>query len=236
MKSCYLFRRSVLALITTALVAFLLPGCQGGSPPPAPGSSWAESSDRSSAQRYNDSAQMPADHTADWMRRHGAIAMGQGNDCAVCHAEDDCVDCHVESLDQAYTVHPPNYELVHATDATQGLMDCASCHRLDTFCEACHIEAGFAPGLEHAPPTSVDFHPPDWLDSMAPQNHGVMARQDINDCASCHIEQDCVACHRGINPHPPEFHMECDTYLRTDPTPCVQCHTEDIDELGQLCF
>ena len=218
--------------LATLLIVVVIGACQQGSPPPAPGS-W---SGESSSQVRLDDTQMPADHTVDWMRRHGAMAMAQGNDCAVCHGESDCIECHVESLDTAYAVHPPNYAVVHATDARQGLMDCTSCHRLDSFCETCHIEAGVAPDFEHMPPFAAEFHPPDWLDPMAPVNHGTMARRDINDCASCHIEQDCVSCHRGINPHPPEFHLHCDRYLQTDPTPCAQCHIESVDQLQMLCL
>ena len=179
---------------------------------------------------------MPADHTADWIRRHGAMSLGQGDDCAVCHAENDCIECHVESLDQPYAVHPPNFEVVHAVDARQGIQDCTSCHRLDTFCEACHVEAGVSPRLEDSPPTAFQFHPPGWLDSMAPENHGVMARRDINDCASCHVEQDCITCHIGINPHPPEFRFECGQYLQANFAPCAQCHGDDPTRLQQLCL
>ena len=232
-------RFSLMSFMSTALMAALLTllapslmGCQQGSSPP-PGSAW--SGDSSSQERI-DNPQMPADHTADWIKRHGAISFGQGDDCAVCHTENDCIECHVESLDAPYAVHPPNYEVVHAMDARQGLMDCTSCHRLDTFCEACHIEAGFSPRLEDSPPHAMDYHPPDWLDASAPENHGIMARRDINDCVSCHTEQDCVTCHVGINPHPPEFRFECDRLLQTNPTPCAQCHTEDPAQLQQMCL
>ena len=208
-------------------LALLTIACQGGNAPSSV-SDWG--SDSSPSPRV-DTTQMPADHTADWLQRHGALAMGSGNDCAVCHSEQDCVSCHVDSLDAPYAVHPPNYETVHATDARQGVMDCASCHRLDTFCETCHIESGVTPRLDDRPPASLDFHPPEWI-----QTHGDMARQDINDCASCHMEQDCVACHRGINPHPPDFQLNCAHTLDADPSSCAQCHTEDLQTLQQLCL
>ncbi len=228
--------------LSAAAVLLILTACHGQSPPssagsaPTPGAASSTQTYDDPSPGYDDDRQMPADHTVDWIRRHGALALGQGNDCAVCHGEDECVDCHVESLDQPYTVHPPNYEIVHATDADQGTQDCASCHRLDTFCEACHIEAGVSPRLDDRPPSNVDFHPPDWLDPGAPQNHATEARRDINDCASCHTEQDCVSCHRGINPHPPEFHLDCGRILETNPSSRAQCHTEDLDILRQMCM
>lgn len=239
-----------------AAFALLVSACHGGSsstttstqPPPKPTyqSPYESEAERSSYEtgESTDSEsetdapgrQMPADHTVNWMQRHGAMALGQGDDCAVCHTEQDCIGCHVESLDEPYSVHPPNYEVVHAVDASQGVQDCTSCHRLDTFCEACHVEAGVSPRLDDSPPSDVDFHPPDWLDPTAPQNHATQARQNIQDCASCHIERDCVSCHRGINPHPPEFRLECGSILQTDPSSCARCHTEDIDVLRQLCI
>ena len=222
----------LVALLTTMLLLPMSAGCYGD----APGTSGPLSRPASHPQSQVDTALMPANHTVDWMRRHGAVALAQGDDCAVCHAENDCVDCHIESLDQAYAVHPPNYEVIHASDANQGLMDCTTCHRLDTFCEACHIEAGVSPTYTDGRPSTFTYHPPGWLDSAAPGNHGVMARRDINDCASCHVERDCVSCHVGINPHPPEFRFDCARILAADPTPCVHCHIEHPADLQQLCF
>lgn len=217
------------AIVLAALVA-----CHG-SPPSSAGPQPIEP-DSYGGDHDEATRQMPADHTVDWMRRHGAMSMGQGDDCATCHTEQDCITCHVESLDQPWAVHPPNYEVVHASDAEQGVQDCASCHRLDTFCEACHVEAGVSPRLEATPPSTVQFHPDDWLDPAAPRNHATEARRDIQDCATCHTERDCITCHQGINPHPPEFQFECASMLDADPSSCARCHTESVDVLQQMCM
>lgn len=221
-----------------SLLALLLglAACQGDSRPPVPhywSTQGASYYDGDSYQEH-EGRMMPDDHDADWLRRHGAIALAQGNDCAQCHIENDCTTCHVDSLAQAYSVHPPNYAVVHASDARQAVTDCTTCHRLDTFCAACHVETRFSPRLEDSPPSAIDFHPPGWLDAAAPNNHGIMARRDINDCASCHTERDCVSCHIGINPHPPEFLFECRSWLETNPAPCAQCHIEP-DHLRIMC-
>lgn len=177
---------------------------------------------------------LPADHSQNWLQNHGPAALG-GGQCASCHIEADCVSCHVESLARPYAVHPPNFTVIHALDARQNIQECTSCHRLDTFCQACHIETRFSPRLSDSPPSSVQFHPPGWLDAASPQNHGVLARQDINDCASCHVESDCIACHRGVNPHPPEFRFDCRRWLEANPAPCARCHIE-VAPLADLCF
>ena len=229
------FRARTTTLFASLAALLFIAACQDGTAPPTMWSAQPYGDEELPFQDRDDDALMPADHTVDWMRRHGSMALGQGNDCAVCHLEDDCITCHVESLANPYAVHPPNYTVVHASDARMGLQDCTSCHRLDTFCQACHVETGNTPRLEDGLPAGVDFHPPGWLDSGMPNNHGVMARRDINDCASCHVEQDCVSCHIGINPHPPEFRFECRQWLETNPTPCAQCHVE-VNQLRDLCF
>lgn len=234
--ACRLRRRPCFFAPVLALVLVLVLGpaaCQPTGSPAGDGPWTAEPSATSSA----DGQPMPAGHTAQWLANHGVEASSQGADCAACHSESDCVDCHVESLDSAYTVHPPNYAIVHATDASQGLMDCTTCHRLDTFCQACHAETQVLPDPDHSPPPGRDsFHPPGWVDGSSLENHGVMARQNINDCASCHVEQDCISCHVGINPHPPEFQMDCRRLLETSGQACAQCHQEGADQLRGLCL
>lgn len=233
--------------LTLFIICLSIQACHPGnstapaSSPPGEGPDWSAPIWGSDGAEHDQTAtallkerRMPANHTVDWLRRHGTLALG-GSDCASCHIEADCVNCHVESLARPYAVHPPNFTVIHASDARQGIQDCTSCHRLDTFCQACHIEARVSPRLSDSPPSTIDFHPPDWLNAASPDNHGRMARRDINDCASCHIEADCIACHRGINPHPPEFRFDCRRWLEANPAPCARCHLE-VAPLGDLCF
>ncbi|RAL25073.1 hypothetical protein DL240_02335 [Lujinxingia litoralis] len=170
----------------------------------------------------------PEDHRFDWLNLHGPQARTRANDCLTCHLEEDCTSCHLESLASNTSLHPPNYLVVHALDARQGVQDCASCHQAQTFCTSCHLESKVAPEAppELQPPSGFALHPPGWLDPASPRNHGIMARRDIFECASCHSESDCVSCHTGINPHPPEFRFECRSWLNTNPAPCARCHLE----------
>jgi hypothetical protein len=178
---------------------------------------------------------MPANHAVDWIRRHGHVAQSQAQECMTCHVEPDCMSCHVEQIATPYSVHPPNFVTIHAADARANLDGCTDCHRVDVFCATCHIQVRASPIETYTPPPRFEFHPPGWLDRNHPRNHGVMARRQIDDCASCHVEQDCVTCHRGINPHPPEFQFECRTWLQANPRTCVQCHG-NLDVLRTLCL
>lgn len=151
----------------------------------------------------------PANHDVAWMERHAGVSRSNSSDCASCHLEEDCVACHTAGLAEPFQVHPPNFTIVHAIDAKLSPDDCTSCHQPQTFCAECHMRSGVSAIDGFRPPVRAEFHPPGWTDASQPNNHGVLARQNINDCASCHQERDCVACHVNINPHPPEFQLNC---------------------------
>lgn len=175
----------------------------------------------------------PQNHTLDWMKRHGRIAMSQGADCVSCHQETDCATCHTAQVAKPFSVHPPGYTLSHTVDARADVSNCVSCHTVDGFCAECHTRSLVTMRPPGAPPR-LAFHPPGWVDSRT-SGHGVMARQNINECASCHVENDCVSCHTGINPHPPEYRMQCKSWLDANPTPCARCHT-DMSALRSMCL
>ncbi|MBA2660740.1 MAG: hypothetical protein H0U74_00470 [Bradymonadaceae bacterium] len=177
---------------------------------------------------------LPTSHTIDWIARHGKVSLSNAQECASCHMEQDCASCHVEQLAAPYQVHPPNFLTIHSIDARANLAHCTDCHRADVFCHQCHIQTNFSPTPVGQAPPRLDFHPPGWLDARQPGNHGVMARRNINDCASCHSEQDCVSCHIGISPHPSEFRFECRRWLEANARPCAQCHG-DLSALRMLC-
>lgn len=177
----------------------------------------------------------PVNHDVDWLERHGAVARADANDCASCHQEEDCASCHVENLSEPFAVHPPNYETIHAVDARLDQNNCTDCHKVETFCASCHARTDVSAIEPDTPPARVEFHPPGWLDATNPANHGVAARRNITECASCHQEQDCVTCHQGINPHPPEFRLNCSNWLEADPRPCAKCHG-DLGALRRLCL
>lgn len=178
---------------------------------------------------------MPTNHEVAWDTRHGAVARANPDACTSCHVEDDCSSCHDAVLAEPFAVHPPNFKVVHAVAARSQMGECTDCHDLDTFCTSCHVrlEVTAIPG--NRPPPGRAVHPPGWLDATMPNNHGVMARREITECASCHVEDDCVACHRGVNPHPPGFTADCQRWLEANASACTKCHT-DLQTLRMRCF
>jgi len=165
----------------------------------------------------------PENHDLDWVARHGKIAMAMGNDCVSCHQEQDCASCHNAQMASPFSVHPPGFNVMHSVDARSNLTNCTSCHTVDGFCAECHTRSLVTTRPPGAPPR-LAFHPPGWVDSAG--GHGMMARRNINDCASCHVENDCVSCHTGINPHPPEFRFQCKSLAVANPTSCAKCHLD----------
>lgn len=172
----------------------------------------------------------PSNHTVGWERRHGSVARANPSQCEDCHTEDDCAGCHSDDSAEPFSVHPPNFDTLHAVDARAQSDDCAECHTVETFCRQCHARTNRSPTAPDRPPPRFDMHPPNWTEPGAPRNHAVMARRNITDCASCHTENDCVQCHQGVNPHPPEFQLKCQQWLEANPTPCAKCH----GNLGRL--
>ncbi|HSJ23114.1 MAG TPA: hypothetical protein VK929_00420 [Longimicrobiales bacterium] len=139
-------------------------------------------------------------HGADVRLQHGRLAASGQLDCAQCHARAECSECHAAADSRAF--HLPNFVERHAVDVFTGRGECQACHSTDTFCRACHAQAGIASGDMKAA-----FHDgqPMWVLS-----HGRAARLGLEACASCHRQSDCVQCHSaaggwGVNPHGPGF-------------------------------
>jgi hypothetical protein len=167
----------------------------------------------------------PGNHSVAWLERHGTVAASNPDDCASCHiTEEDCASCHVAQVAKPFAVHPPNYLAIHSVDARADQGSCTDCHRVETFCTSCHTEAKAVMRPIGRPPDRLEYHPQGWLDSTMPNNHGVMARRNLNECASCHVEDDCVSCHAGVNPHPANFVLECKQMVDANRAMCRRCH------------
>jgi len=160
---------------------------------------------------------LPDNHkTASFFKNHKFTAMAANADCAMCHDNVFCEDCHVSTnvitetnlADNFYTpysphtyidnekkqvinrVHDLNYRFLHGIDAKGKTMECQTCHETETFCAACHAS------------NNEDFASSGILPAshLAPNfvmigvgsgggEHSRLARRDIERCASCHDVQ-----------------------------------------------
>ncbi|MEM1416859.1 MAG: cytochrome c family protein [Myxococcota bacterium] len=171
-------------------------------------------------------------HDRDFLVRHRWVAADQGERCAACHAERDCRDCHDGRVRPA-RVHRGDFLRAHAETARRNEGRCAGCHTVQRFCTECHGRLGIA--TVTAPAAAAGpWHPPGY----AGPAHGVDARRSLSTCASCHAENDCVACHGagsvgglGLSPHPPGFAARCGAARRQNERACRTCHGAALEGL-----
>lgn len=161
-------------------------------------------------------------HPVDYARAHGAqVAAGTMN-CAGCHAQRYCADCHAgERNTRRY--HPANFVARHAPESYSRDTECSTCHSTEAFCRDCHRQAGLAARTGNR---SLAFHTaqPLWL-----VQHGRAARQQLTSCTACHQQSYCMQCHSDVgwrvSPHGPDF--DAARMRSRNPTLCIRCHFKD---------
>lgn len=146
--------------------------------------------------RFASGLLVPDGHGPDWLKQHEVAAERDLEQCASCHAQEDCISCHDGVLPPAF--HDGDYLALHVQDAYANNPPCASCHRAETFCADCHFRSGVVVGNPLRPRFDGNFHPPGWndFDVGRAEHHSFVARKNLAACASCHEpERDCVGCH-----------------------------------------
>ncbi|MGE0550394.1 MAG: cytochrome c3 family protein [Kofleriaceae bacterium] len=178
-------------------------------------------------------------HGPEFAKRHAQEASQVGASCHACHDQSECVACH-QGVTKPLEFHPGNYLLTHGVEAKRGTPDCSACHRAQSFCVACHERTGVGPRVTPAFDAGGSFHPAGWATAGAgPNRHAAEARRNIASCASCHRENDCLACHSAepgklrASPHPPGWRgsARCRALDRSNRRMCLRCHVTG-DELG----
>lgn len=165
-------------------------------------------------------AVQPPFHTPDWVRQHGPAAATGLPNCAACHTEGYCLNCHDGPAKN--TFHPDNFVLQHGAEAYTERTECAGCHSTEVFCRTCHINSGA--GVSASAGNTFHDAQPDWLIA-----HGRAARQGMEECTTCHQQTSCLRCHSArsgwrINPHGPDF--DPDRIAQRSTESCSICHTQ----------
>jgi hypothetical protein len=73
----------------------------------------------------------PAGHTADFVMNHATAASVGAPDCAACHTQKQCADCHDAPRKPGF--HPVDFVLRHGPDAFGNETECAACHSGEAF-------------------------------------------------------------------------------------------------------
>lgn len=211
---------------------------------------------------------LPQDHkSASFMKMHKFKAQEPKAECQMCHENNFCESCHAATtmIDEKNTskdfvtpysphnfidntkqqnitrVHDLNYRYTHGIDLKGKTTECQTCHQTETFCAECHNTTGGDYALTGMVPQSHKMANFVTLGvGSGGGQHAVLAKRDIERCASCHDVQGadptCVMCHvdndgiKGTNPktHKRNFMSSSDDGdWHTDRgSVCYTCHTD----------
>ncbi|MDZ7372725.1 MAG: cytochrome c family protein [candidate division KSB1 bacterium] len=172
---------------------------------------------------------LPLDHASDWAHEHMVrLRAGGEKDCAHCHQNRECQDCH-EAVDLVTAkvlpteyfasfrpasgqtplvlsrVHDLNYRFWHSLEAEGKAEQCQVCHEGNRTCVECHTERSRAGAFLHRPAWHGG---PDWgarrgAVGSGGGKHAELAERDIERCAACHDVQgsdpNCLLCHTDFD-------------------------------------
>lgn len=174
-------------------------------------------------------------HDSDWVRSHRSMASKAGSNCAQCHTQAYCLDCHqggginadlstaTFGRDYVPKSHRSDFVNIHPIKALDNPQSCLRCHD-QKYCSACHdrFPKGSMRIKSHLPSGSSQTF-------MWSSEHSTEARRNLQSCQVCHPEGDvCLRCHSAkagagmINPHPKSF-KGGNISSRTNKT-CRVCH------------
>ncbi|HYV46584.1 MAG TPA: cytochrome c3 family protein [Myxococcaceae bacterium] len=184
------------------------------------------------------------DHGPRFEFTHAAPGSTARSTCLACHADRDCQKCH-DGMQKPLSVHPNDWISLHALQVRGQVLQCESCHRLQSFCIACHERSGVSNEGLLLPAQNLKVHGDltRWTGlvsqnrvQMTGNHHAFQAARDIRPCMSCHREETCLKCHsqvdhpslqgRPANPHPPNFAAACRRFASINDRGCVLCHDE----------
>ena len=159
-----------------------------------------------------------SNHGAFFVKEHRLLAQKAGNNCADCHEQSFCLDCHkgggiepdlTRSLsrrgENMPRTHRSDFISIHSIKAADNPQNCYRCHE-SKFCSDCHgktREKGNMKIKSHrrAGANSQIF---EWN-----SDHGAEARRNLQSCESCHPDADvCVQCHSSGKVESPSPQLE----------------------------
>ena len=168
-------------------------------------------------------------HGPTWALNHRAPAKSSAIDCAACHEQDFCLDCHkAGSADEMgefgnnlVNVHRSEFHVTHPIAARTDPQLCSSCHERD-FCVDCH--ARFAPE-----DLAIQSHRKGWSENTLGGAHAFFTEsqcQGTPDQPGCHFDSVLPA-HEWSNAHAREARKNLATCQACHPDGdvCLTCHS-----------
>jgi hypothetical protein len=191
----------------------------------------------------------------------GGTADSVTQGCTICHSRDFCLTCHVDAPEQAAiralatdargraitarlqapaTHRQAVFLERHGRSARADVARCATCHAQES-CLACHapsqqVGAALHPrGPGRAAGAQPVRRPPESHEASFVSRHGPVAAARPSSCAGCHVQPDCLACHRpnagGTGAyHPAAFVTRHPAAAYARESSCSDCHN-----VAQFC-
>jgi len=203
----------------------------------------------------------PVEHQrTDFVRNHGRIARTDNAQCASCHSQESCADCHngsglrrvdvpgrmlegskaprLTAIDRGQgmrlaKMHDANFKFTHGIAAQTKALDCQTCHRADDFCSTCHA-SGTVTQLSVKPQSHAEAGFVTFGVGSGGGAHARFAKRDIETCQSCHGEE-------GSDPVCTTCHTDADGIRGTDPKThsgnfMSSTHGEWHTDAGSTCY
>jgi len=205
---------------------------------------------------------VPQDHKLNnFPDSHRFSAMDKDADCAMCHDDVFCSDCHIATTGLTETnsandfyrplsphsyvdgakqqkinrVHDLNYVFTHGIDLKNKETECQTCHQTETFCVECHSANNSDFSLSGVTPLS--HKSPTFFTlgrGSGGGDHAILAKRDIERCASCHDTN-------GADPNCITCHTDADGIKGTDPKTHDFNYMNDVNgdwhnDAGSLCY
>jgi hypothetical protein len=169
-------------------------------------------------------------HGPVWALNHRSEAKGNAIDCAACHEQDYCLECHKSGFadeqgafgNNMINVHRSDFHITHPIAARTDPQLCSSCHE-PSFCSECHDDFRFRTGRASGPSHRRVFTGVLGTGANFAQVH---ANFDIRAtaCDDCHLLGAAV----------PDFHTFAGGHAREarkNLATCQSCHPD-----GEICI
>ncbi|WP_429885292.1 cytochrome c3 family protein [Geoalkalibacter halelectricus] len=166
-------------------------------------------------------------HGPVWALNHRSEAKSGAMDCAACHQQSFCLDCHKAGFadeqgdfgNAMINVHSSDFHITHPIAARTNQQLCASCHE-SSFCMDCHADfrgrTGRAGGPSHTRTFGLGFNGD--IDAI----HAGMTAG--TNCDSCHLQG-------SVAPNFHDWSVNHAREARRNLATCQACHPQ-----GDVCL
>jgi hypothetical protein len=173
------------------------------------------------------SLRLPKTHGPVWSLNHRTEAKGRAIDCAACHSQEYCLECHRSGFademgelgNNMINVHRDDFHVSHPIAARTDQNLCSSCHE-SRFCSECHNAWRFRTEDIGSPSHRRTFN----LGFEDADIDAIHAGIESSQCDSCHL-QSSVA---------PNFHSWSIGHAREARKSLITCQSCHPD--GDICL